>query len=143
GASGFGNLLGRFLLVGIGVFSAFGTSVAACWRFLNLMSDATGSGAIWPGVASIISAALVAALYVAYGLQLGRARLRLFENPLDPPASGLIIALMIFTPIVVGVATGVTAGYGAWAAVAGLLVLALLIDRGPGKNTSAVRYLQP
>ncbi len=143
GASGFGNLLGRFLLVGIGVFSCFGTATATCWRFLDMMSDATGTDAIFPGILSILSAALVAALYVTYGLQLARSRLRLFENPLDPPASGLIIALVIFTPIVVAVATGVTQGYAAWVAVGGLLVLALMIDRSPGKDVTAVRYLQP
>lgn len=143
GASGFGNLLGRFLLVMIGIFSAMGTFSGACWRFLAMMGDATGSDAILPGVFAILSGALVAVLYVTYGLQLGRARLRLFENPLDPPASGLIIALIIFTPIVVLVATGITAGYGAWVGVGGLLALVLLIDRGPGKNAVTARYSQP
>lgn len=139
GASGFGNLLGRFLLLGIGVFSAFGTVMASCWRFAELMNKATGSDAILPGAALVLTAALVAALYVSYGLQLGRARLRLFENPLDPPASGLIIALIIFTPIVIMVATAVTAGYAAWVAVGGLLALALMIDRG----AATTRFAQP
>ncbi len=143
GASGFGNLLGRFLLIMIGMFSALGTSTACCWRFSVMMTTATGGDAVLPGLFYLLSAALVAVLYVTYGLQLGRARMRLFENPLDPPASGLIIALIIFTPIVVGVATGITAGYGAWLAVAGLLALALMIDRGPGKNPVTARYAQP
>jgi hypothetical protein len=143
GASGFGNLLGRFLLVLIGVFSTFGTTMATCWRFMEMMTDATGVDAIMPGLFLILAAALVTALYVAFGLQLGRARLRLFENPLDPPASGLIIALIIFTPIVIGVATGVTVGYAAWAAVGGLLALALMIDRGPGKSAINAQYAQP
>lgn len=144
GASGFGNLLGRFLLLIIGVLSALGTYMGTCWRFIEMMGDQTGFDALLPAIFVVLSSALVSALYVVYGLQLGRARLRLFENPLDPPASGLIIALIIFTPIVVGVATGVTIGYGAWVAVGGLLALSLLIDRGPGKKGSkTAQYAQP
>jgi hypothetical protein len=143
GASGFGNLLGRFFLFGMGALSAWGTVAAAGWRFFEKTASATGADAIWPGVVSVLIAALVAALYVAYGLQLARSRLRLFENPVDPPASGLIIALMIFTPIVVGVATAATLGYGAWVAVGGLLALALSIDRGPGRNAALARFAQP
>ncbi|MCB1086941.1 MAG: hypothetical protein KDM63_07840 [Verrucomicrobiae bacterium] len=143
GASGFGNLLGRFLLMGIGTLSAWGTMAGTSWLFISFAFSGTGSAVIWPALATVVSGALVAVLYTVYGLQLGRSRLRLFENPLDPPASGLIIALIIFTPIVVGVATAITAGFGAWVAVAGLLALALSIDRSPGKDVAAVRYLQP
>lgn len=143
GASGFGNLLGRFFLIGVGLFSAWGSIMAAGWRFFEKTASATAGDGFWPGLASIVVSTLVAALYVAYGLQLGRARLRLFENPIDPPASGLIIALIIFTPIVTGIATAVTAGWGAWAAVAGLLGLALSIDRGPGRDAGRAVYLQP
>lgn len=144
GASGFGNLLGRFLLLVIAILSAFGTYTATCWRFVEMLSAATGYGAIMPIVYLILTSGVVSALYVVYGLQLGRARLRLFENPLDPPASGLIIALIIFTPIVVGVATGVTLGFGAWVAVGGLLALALIIDRGPSKKKAgSIQYAQP
>ncbi|MBL9155653.1 MAG: hypothetical protein JNK37_24470 [Verrucomicrobiales bacterium] len=143
GASGFGNLLGRFFLIGVGLFSAWGSVMAAGWRFFEKTASATGGAAFWPGLASVAVSALVAALYVVYGLQLGRARLRLFENPIDPPASGLIIALIIFTPIVTGIATAVTVGWGAWVAVAGLLGLALSIDRGPGRSGARAVYLQP
>lgn len=143
GASGFKNLLGRFFLTGMSVCSAFATAAAAVWRFDDMVGKATGSDAIFPGLLYVISLALTAALYIAYGLQLGRARLRLFESPLDPPASGLIIALIIFTPIVVGITAGASLGYGGAVAVAALLVLALMIDRGPGKNSEQARYLQP
>ncbi len=30
-----------------------------------------------------------------------RKRLRLYENPMDPPPSGLLIAMMLFAPLVV------------------------------------------
>ena len=103
-----------------------------------------GGSAIFEAAIAVVIAALIAVLYAVYGLQLGRSRLRLFENPLDPPASGLVIALMIFTPIVVGVASAATLGYGAWVAAGGLLALALSIDRGPGKAKAApARYMQP
>lgn len=144
GASGFGNLLGRLFLFGMGALSAGLTGLAASAGFMITFAAPVGRTAIGSSIIAILISSLVAALYVVYGLQLGRSRLRLFENPLDPPASGLVIALMIFTPIVVGVASVATAGYGGWVAVGGLLALALSIDRGPGKKAKAVaRYLQP
>jgi hypothetical protein len=142
GASGFGNLLGRIFLFGMGALSAWGTIMGASFRFM--MPGPLSGTAVGSSIVAILVSALVAALYVVYGLQLGRSRLRLFENPLDPPASGLVIALMIFTPIVVGVASAATLGYAGWVAVGGLLALALSIDRGPGRKAKAVaRYLQP
>lgn len=142
GASGFGNLIGRCLLLGIGVLSFSGTMTGAGWQVLEKMGSATGMSEAWILIAYILVGLLVSALYVAFGLQLGRSRLRLFENPIDPPPSGLVIALMIFTPIVVGITTVATSGNGGWVAVIGLLIIALMIDRGPGKD-AAISYAQP
>ncbi len=143
GVSGFGNLLGRFFLTGVTVVSASATTGAVVWNFQEMLGNATGSDAIFPGLLYVLSLALVAALYVVYGLQLGRARLRLFENPLDPPASGLIIALIIFTPVIVTIFAAISFGYAGVVGAAGLLTLALFIDRGPGKDSESARYLQP
>lgn len=140
GASGFGNLLGRFVILIVGLLSYWGAIGGAAFVFFRGIAGATGS--FLPALWAVLASALVTALYVAFGLQLGRSRLRLFDNPLDPPASGLVIALMIFTPIIVGVTAAATAGYGGAVAVAGLLVLTLVIDRGPGRD-SAARYAQP
>lgn len=142
GASGFQNIIGRLLILGIGLGSFAGTLSGAAFKVIDMMDPATGLSEIWIMALFVGVGLLVSALYVAFGLQLGRSRLRLFENPLDPPASGLVIALTIFTPIVVGVTSVSTGGYGGWVAVAGLLILALMIDRGPGKDT-AIRYAQP
>lgn len=142
GASGFGNLIGRILLIGIGVLSFAGTLSASSFIVFDKMSSATGSSEIIPLALFVLIALASSALYVSYGLQLARSRLRLFENPIDPPPSGLVIALMIFTPIVVGITSVATVGLGGWVAVIGLLVLSLMIDRGPGKDQAAT-YAQP
>ncbi|MCP5539319.1 MAG: hypothetical protein H7A52_04155 [Akkermansiaceae bacterium] len=143
GASGFRNLLGRFVLVGIGVLSYLGTWFGATGALLNRLGSRTGGGELWLYGLLLLAGGLVAALYVIYGLQLGRARLRLFENPVDPPASGLIIALMIFSPVVVAVVAAASGGYGGGVAVLGLLAIGLLIDRGPGASAAAAAYAQP
>jgi len=142
GASGFGNLIGRILLIGIGVLSFSGTLSATSFIVFERMTSATGASELITLVIFVLVALASSALYVSYGLQLGRSRLRLFENPIDPPPSGLVIALMIFTPIVVGITSVATIGLGGWVAVVGLLVLSLLIDRGPGKDQAAT-YAQP
>ncbi|NNE91134.1 MAG: hypothetical protein HKN23_05765 [Verrucomicrobiales bacterium] len=141
GASGFRNILVRIILVLAAVGSWTLTSGLAVGPAMVIFSSSSGAFSFLGQLLSILLAALSGALFVAYGLQLGRAQLRLFENPIDPPSSGLIIALIIFTPIIVGVTTLATVGFGAWIGVGGLLVLALFIDRGPGKNKD-IRFAQ-
>ena len=145
GASGFGNYIGRLAVLVIGgvSFSITASMCAGIW----LASGITGSGG--PPEDSIVVMLITtgfslvpSVLYCLYGLQIGRSRLRLFEDPTEPPASGLIIAMMLFTPLLVGMFAAPTAGIGGVVAAVVLTVLTLVIDRGPGKKQT-VRYAQP
>lgn len=131
GASGFRNYVGR-------VFMILLSGICSYLTFLGGVMGIVGFGGGTPSTGTIIlssCAGLVAmALIVVLNLQMGRAKLRLFENPLDPPSTALIVVLIICTPIMVGITAGVTRGKGGWIMVLILLVLGLLIDPGPGRK---------
>ncbi len=147
GASGFKNYFIRIILIGVSLVSSAITTTLCLIPvgIASSMSARSGGNPIFEITMGVVLGSLSAALFIAYGLQLGRAQLRLYENPIDPPSSGLIIALIIFTPIIVGVTALSTAGIGGFGGiigVIGLFILALFIDRGPGRN-SQIRYAQP
>ncbi len=140
GASGFKNYVGR----------AFFIALSGLFGFLTVMATAPGifrldsTTPVWQTGLLVISVLIAVALVVALNLQLGRAKLRLFENPLDPPSSALIIVLIVCTPIMVGITLGIVSAISAVPGISLgqsgvimtllLLVLALLIDPGPGKK---------
>lgn len=145
GASGFGNYIGRLLVLGIGAISFMVTTsmCMAMWLGNAVMKGGGPSeGSIGLMLISTGFSFIPSLLYCLYGLQIGRSRLRLFEDPTEPPASGLIIAMMLFTPLLVGMFAAPTAGIGGVVAAAVLVLLTLVIDRGPGKKQT-VRYAQP
>ncbi|MDB4662801.1 ABC transporter permease [Verrucomicrobiales bacterium] len=147
GASGFRNIIVRVIIIGVCAISCSITTSICVLPVLGF-SGSGGGPSVWEMTLGVILGAITSALFVVYGLQLGRAQLRLYENPLDPPSSGLIIALIIFTPIIVGVTMISTHALGPFSIVGGvvgtigLICLALVIDRGPGKNSN-IRYSQP
>ncbi|MEM0926497.1 MAG: hypothetical protein AAGJ83_10705, partial [Planctomycetota bacterium] len=108
GASGFQNYIGRIALFGVATGAC--AIVAAVLIGTSRVYDSPIDG-FWKVAAALAYPLAGACLYTLYGLQLGRARLRLFENPYDPPASGLIIALIIFSPIIIGMMAGVSVDY--------------------------------
>jgi ABC-type transport system involved in multi-copper enzyme maturation permease subunit len=145
GASGFGNYIGRLVVLGIGAIS-FTVTTSMCTAMWIASSVMKGGGPPEDSIGTMLISAgfslVPSVLYCLYGLQIGRSRLRLFEDPTEPPASGLIIAMMLFTPLLVGMFAAPTAGIGGVVAAAVLVVLTLVIDRGPGKKQT-VRYAQP
>lgn len=147
GASGFTNYIGRLMVLGITAGSYLisqSMCLAAVFESSGLPGDDTSLLGLLAGA---VVGLIVVAVYCAFGLQLGRARLRLFENPIDPPASGLLIAMMLFTPLLVGMFTFATKGIGGIGGpiICLLLLAALLaIDRGPGKKEGKeLKYAQP
>ena len=52
-------------------------------------------------------------LYGAFGLQLGRLRIRPYERPFEPANSSGLVALMIISPLILGFTAAITAGFGA------------------------------
>ncbi|MEO0416746.1 MAG: hypothetical protein AAF226_17535 [Verrucomicrobiota bacterium] len=140
GCSGFRNYVGRVFMILwiVGTCAVtYGIGVAAV-SVSSMVSGTTSRGMIvWISLAAICSAAL----FIVMGLQLGRARLKLFDDPLDPPATGLIIVLIVCSPIVIGIATAISAGYAGWVGALIMAVLAVIIDPGPGKKKR--RFAQP
>ena len=100
GASGLRHLMGRLLVTGITFFSFTLTSLFA---LINVPAALSLGSNYWMIIVAVLNYLLVASLYSMYGLQLGRDSLRLYRNPMDPSVAGLIIGMIIFTPVAVGV----------------------------------------
>ncbi len=143
GASGFSNIIARFVVLGITMGSCSICSMISVLPLARSSSVAFDENSMSAVAQLFFLSVAVDVLFCAFGLQVGRAKIRLFENPIDPPASGLLIAMMLFTPLVLGVFT--VAGILAVPIVCLLLTGAVLaIDRGPGKGKkSAPAYAQP
>lgn len=141
GASGFSNVIARLVVLGItagsGLITMTTVMIPLLTSSISTFSDYSLLEMALHGALSLI----VAALYCAFGLQIARAKLRLFENPVDPPASGLLIAMMIFTPLLVGIFS-VAGAYAPPVICLLLLGAVLAIDRGPGKKYQP-GYAQP
>lgn len=127
GASGFRNYVGRAAMIVLSAGCALGTASILVSEFRAFR------GVWWYLMAGIIAAAVL----IVLNLQLGRARLRLYENPLDPPSSALIVILIICSPIIIGISRAMTYQVGDWGGLLMaviLFVLCLMIDPGPGKK---------
>jgi len=130
GASGFANYVGRaFVILFLLLLHLVSVSLAsATWG-----SGPGGVGSLGTAL-SIISVGLVSALFVIFGLQVGRSRAKPFENPVDPPGSASVFILAFVTPFFEGVAL---AGGGKVAGIVTLVILLVLIalyDRGPDRK---------
>lgn len=135
GASGIKNYVGRVFMIGFVLISYSIVSL--------IMGTAVG------GLSGLVALPVVSILYIILALQYGRAKLRLFENPIDPPSTVLIVLLIVLIPLLAGVAMAMLADLGGvWrviggvAMVSGLAVFFLLLDRGPGKK-KPVTWAQP
>lgn len=137
GASGFANPVGRVFAI-VYLYTIYTITAA-----LAMIPTFSGGGVSSSGIAGMVLISGLAATTIGVlSLQLGRAKIKLFENPVDPPATAGVLALAFFTPIAAAIAA---AAGGAWAAsivLALILAGALAVDRGPGRETSA-RGLQP
>ncbi|MEM9437678.1 MAG: hypothetical protein AAGA15_11610, partial [Pseudomonadota bacterium] len=74
------------------------------WRYLTAFGGVVGIVGFGGGtpstgtfVLAFFASLLTMGLIVVLNLQMGRAKLRLFENPLDPPSTALIVVLIICT----------------------------------------------
>ncbi|MDF1861351.1 MAG: hypothetical protein P1U87_14140 [Verrucomicrobiales bacterium] len=135
GASGYTSAVGR--IVTIFYFYIIYTLTV----FANIQSFGSRAGTVSP-VLSLLCVALGGVVVSLLALQLGRARMKLFEDPLDPPSSAGIFAIAFALPMVNGVAAGTGGALASFAVLGPLLFLVLMIDRGPGRNSRS-RGLQP
>ncbi|NOX99772.1 MAG: hypothetical protein GXP30_08600, partial [Verrucomicrobia bacterium] len=138
GSSGFRPLVGRVTTIGLVFFSWLFTSTIV----LSSLSKPAHPIRVMEWIFYLFIYLLVTALYAIYGLQLGRSRLRLYEDPVDPPITGLIIALIIFTPVAIGIFHVAGGPIGSLFALTGLTALGLIIDRGPG-DECRTSFAQP
>ncbi len=139
GSSGIRSYVGRVFMIGF-IFCNYVTITAIS---ISITSSTGGPFGF------IVFLAVTSILYIVLALQLGRAKLRVFENPLDPPPTALVIVLIVLSPIAIAMAFGlfaITGGIGSsvagLVAIAGLVVLSLLLDRGPGKG-KVINWAQP
>jgi hypothetical protein len=111
GASGFTSYIGRFFAI-VYLLVLFGlTKLPAFFASLSIL--------------------FATACMVALGLQLGRARLKLFEDPIDPPTSAGVFALAFLLPAVNGLAWGFGGIFASIVVMVILFFLSLRIDPAP------------
>lgn len=127
GASGFANHLGRAVAIILATLTHAITvaTLPAAIGFRGTLPE--------PAIAYLASVA-GAIPYILLGLQLGRSRIRVFENPLDPPTSAVILILMFCTPILHGIATAAAGVVGSLCVLAVISFLAIAMDPGPGRR---------
>lgn len=95
-SSAYRHLVMRLLLLGLIFFSSLTSFL------LTLIPSRMGVVTGWHWLdhgSSMLNHLLLALLYMIYSLQLGRSSLRIYEKPIDPPHTGLLIILLIFTPV--------------------------------------------
>lgn len=127
GASGFANYIARGFVV-LFAMIAHTTTVAT----VPVVVGFTGTTPI-PFVA-YIAAFAGAAPFLLLGLQLGRSRLRIYESPEDPPTTAVVLILILLLPLLHGIAIAAGGVAGSFVALASVSLLALLMDRGPGRR---------
>lgn len=107
------------------VFTVFVFSmVLSCGISLFFVADVSGGcGRVYH-----LTAFSAVICYVIIGLALARSRLRLALLAYETKPSSMVIGLMIFAPVVIGGATGATAGWGGLAGFLGVALVAVKMD---------------
>jgi hypothetical protein len=120
GASGFQSAAGRvFLIFALGVVSMMLMSSAS-------MGAITGRTA--SGIFLFFTSVLTIAVIIVFSLQIGRARLKVAENPLDPPSSALVFIVLFLLPLVNGIIAATTGAIGSAILLGLILTLGILMD---------------
>ncbi|MEM7602648.1 MAG: hypothetical protein AAF357_14680 [Verrucomicrobiota bacterium] len=127
GASGFQNYLAR----GLTIFSFW--MVLMITSSVNLASLSMGSS-LSSKIGALVSVPLCATVVAVLGLQIGRAKLKLFSTIENPASTGGIFALLFVFPILQGVA--LASGGSVTVVILSILwlVFAFLIDRGQRRS---------
>ena len=127
GASGYASYIGRGTVI---LFA----SIAHAITVATLPAVIGFRGAFPDPAIAYLAAAAGSIPFILLGLQLGRSRLRIFENPVDPPSSGIILFLIFCTPLLHGIAIAAGGVAGSVTFLVLIASVALLMDRGPGKR---------
>jgi ABC-type transport system involved in multi-copper enzyme maturation permease subunit len=123
GASAFRGLGARIGMILLFLFSMVG----ACAVPLAASAGVTGGC----GVFFHINAAAAVFCYTTLGLSLARSRLRLAVHAYELKPGWMMGGLLVFTPFVVWMTTAMTIGYGGFAGLVGMGIVALYADATP------------
>lgn len=120
GASGFQSTAGRvFLILALGVVSMM---------LMSSVSMAAFTGITASGIFLFFTSILTIAVIIVFSLQIGRARLKVAENPVDPPSSALVFVVIFLLPMVNGIVAATTGAIGSAILLGLILTLGLLMD---------------
>ncbi|MEM0897626.1 MAG: ABC transporter permease subunit [Verrucomicrobiota bacterium] len=151
----FSNLTANAFAIGLSGFSV-GKRLALALFGVPVMMICVGIGAGGAGLvaAQIVSSGefdILSVLIMTFGLfsvtlflvlswlQVGRAKLRLFEDPLLGPASSSMLTLFFCSPVILGAAGALTIGWGIIPAFFFMSFVVSQVDPAP-KKTKAVPY---
>lgn len=120
GLSGYQSIIMQIILAVVCLVSAWISTaiITASTAYLFMMLTGTSELGVWLG--GTIGIGCSAILFCSCGLQLGRARIRLFERAYDLPMSQTIVLYIVFMPVFVGIAAMMTLGF---AAILGALLM--------------------
>ena len=123
GASAFKTNWSRILMMIV-----FFGSMLFSWFAPMLGSHAVTDGC---GVIYHLNALAYVFCYTVLGLTLARSRIRLVVHQYEVKPSWMVIGLLIFTPLVVSMATAMTLGFGGFVGFIGMSLVAWFADRTP------------
>ncbi len=136
GLSGYSSLALRFV---IGLFAIPAIYIAAGIGMASGIHAAQAMGIYtefngWAALFTLGCVVVIALYFIMCGLQLGRARIRLFEHPFEPPPSRAVVTLIVISPLIFGMVGLFTVGYGVIPGFLFFTWVVYMIDRPPPKR---------
>lgn len=123
GASAFRSLAGRLAISALFLISLLFSGMPA------LMASAFRTDGC--GVVYHLNAFSLFICYTLFGLALARSRIRLVLHHYEVRPGWMMIGLLLFSPLVVGMATAMTLGYGGFVGLLGMGLVAWFADMTP------------
>jgi len=123
GASAFKNILARIMVLALFIGSAY----------LSALSSLVGSAKVARecGIFYHLNVLGLVFCYVIFGLVIARSRIRLVVHYYEVKPSWMIIGLLVFTPMVTGMATLLSAGWIGFAGTVAMGLVARYADSTP------------
>lgn len=124
GASAFRDYVGRFFIILL-LMLVYGI-LSSSYSLRSAITGGVSGNAFFDFAGQV----LIPTLCMILSLQLGRSKLKLFDNPLDPPAPFLILVFLFLAPIFHGIALGTGGPVASVAVLAIMIAGALIFDPG-------------
>ena len=136
----FSNMAMNAIIIGASAFSSYVWRLFIILLLVLFYNFSSGSYAIRSAIMGgspanaaldLAGRGLITALCIILSLQLGRSKLKLDSNSIDPPTTALIFILMFLTLLIHTLALSLGGTTVSLVTLAILIALALLIDRSP------------